>query len=376
MSESSSQEKTEKATPKRQRQARERGEVPRSRELLTATIVAAGVLCLMAFGGHMANQAAGLMRSGLSIDPALLDDPGQLSTAFGRMLVQSLWLILPLLIAALVATLAAPVLLGGWNVSAQAMKPDFGRVNPLKGLGRIFSANALVELGKALLKFGLLGGIAALFIWVSFGEFLQLALEDPASGMGHGVALVLRCFGWLFGGLLLIALIDAPYQWMAHQKKMRMTRQEVREEMKESEGRPEVKAKIRQLQMQMSQRRMMEKVPTADVIVVNPTHYAVALQYSAGKMRAPKVVAKGADHIAFLIRELGKQHKIPVLSAPPLARALYRGTELDQEIPAGLYETVAQVLGYVYRLRQWKGGPMPPVPQIGDVPGGEPDPAP
>jgi len=373
MSESSSQDKTEKATPKRQRQARERGEVPRSRELLTATIVAAGVLCLMAFGGHMANQAAAMLRGGLSFDPEMLNDPGQLPTAFGRMLVQALWMILPLLIAAMVATLAAPILLGGWNISVQALKPDFGRVNPVKGLGRLLSANALVELGKALLKFGLLGGIAAMFIYGSFTEFLQLSMEDPASGMAHGVDLVLRCFGWLFGGLLVIAFVDAPYQWLAHQKKMRMTRQEVREEMKESEGRPEVKSKIRQLQMQMSQRRMMEKVPTADVIVVNPTHYAVALQYSAGKMRAPKVVAKGADHMAFVIRELGKKHRIPVLSAPPLARALYRGTELDQEIPAGLYETVAQVLSYVYRLRQWRGGPAPQMPEIGDVPGGEPD---
>ncbi|AXQ28201.1 flagellar biosynthesis protein FlhB [Solimonas sp. K1W22B-7] len=376
MSESSGQEKTERATPKRQRDARKRGDIPRSRELATAAVLAVGVLSLWAFGGAIARRCAALMREGLSIDPAVLHTPQRLPTMFGEALVSSLWVLLPLMIALMGAVFAAPLLLGGFNFSVEALKPDFGRLNPVKGFGRIFSRNSLMEMLKAFLKFVLLGGLAGMFLWLSHGEFTGLSLEDPRAGIGHGLGLVLRCAIWLLGGLLVLAFIDAPYQWLAYQKKMRMTRQEVREEMKESEGRPEVKARIRQLQQQMASRRMMEQVPAADVIVTNPTHYAVALKYAAGEMRAPKVVAKGADEIARLIRELAAEHRIPVVSAPPLARALYRSTRLDQEIPAPLYEAVAQVLTYIYRLRQWRNGPAPSLPPIVDVPGGEPDPVP
>ena len=376
MSEAGGQEKTERATPKRQRDARKRGDIPRSRELATAAVLAVGVAALWAFGGAIASHCASLMREGLTIDPAVLESPQRLPSLFGEALVASLWVLMPLMIALMGAVFAAPVLLGGFNFSVEALKPDFGRLNPVTGMGRIFSKNSLMELLKALLKFALLGGIAGLFLWLSHGEFMGLSLEDPRAGIGHGLKLVLHCAIWLLGGLLLLAFIDAPYQWLTYQKKLRMTRQEVREEMKESEGRPEVKAKIRQMQHQMSSRRMMEQVPTADVIVTNPTHYAVALKYSAGEMRAPKVIAKGADEIAATIRALAAEHRIPVVSAPPLARALYRSTKLDQEIPAQLYEAVAQVLTYIYRLRQWRSGPAPALPPVVDVPGGEPDPVP
>jgi len=373
---SSAQERTERATPKRRRDARKRGEVARSRELLTAAVMIAGLAALWIFGEGIAARCVALMRGGLSIDPALLAQPARLPSLFGEALVSSLWALLPLLIAVLAAALLAPALIGGLVFAPAALKLDFTRLNPMSGLGRIFSMNSLVELGKALLKFGLLAGIAGLFLWLSHREFLELGLEDPRAGLGHGLQLLLRCANWLMGGLLLLAAIDAPYQLFRHLKQLRMTRQEVREEMKESEGRPEVKARIRQLQQQLSSRRMMEQVPKADVIVTNPTHYAVALQYSAGSMRAPKLVAKGADHIAAVIRELAVQHRIPIVSAPPLARALYRSTGLEQEIPAPLYEAVAQVLSYIYRLRQWRSGPAPQPPRIETVPGGEPDPPP
>lgn len=372
----SSQEKTERATPKRLREARKRGDLPRSRELTTAAVMAAGLLALWVSGGAIAQRCLVLMREGLRIDPAVLAAPQRLPALFGEALVSSLWVLLPLMVALLGAVFAAPMLLGGLNFSVEALKPDFGRLNPVAGFGRIFSKNSLMELLKALLKFALLGGIAALFLWMAHGEFLQLAKEDPRAGIGHGLSLLLRCSFWLLGGLLLLAFIDAPYQWLSYQKKMRMTRQQVREEMKESEGRPEVKARIRQLQQQAASRRMMEQVPNADVIVTNPTHYAVALQYKAGDMRAPKVIAKGADVLAATIRELAAEHRIPIVSAPPLARALYRSTKLDQEIPAQLYEAVAQVLTYIYRLRQWRSGPPPQLAPIVDVPGGEPDPVP
>lgn len=376
MAESGGQERTERATPKRQRDARKRGDIPRSRELGTAMVLAVGVGALWAFGGAIARRCASLMSEGLKIDPAVLESPQRLPALFGEALVSSLWVLLPLMVAVMGAVFAAPLLLGGLNFSVEALKPDFGRLNPVAGFGRIFSKNSLMELVKALLKFALLGGLASMFLWLSHDEFRGLSLEDPRAAIGHGLKLLLHCAFWLLGGLLLLAFIDAPYQWLAYQKKLRMTRQEVREEMKESEGRPEVKAKIRQMQHQMASRRMMEQVPTADVIVTNPTHYAVALKYSAGEMRAPKVIAKGADEIAATIRQLATEHRIPVVSAPPLARALYRSTKLDQEIPAPLYEAVAQVLTYIYRLRQWRSGPAPVLPAIVEVPGGEPDPVP
>jgi len=374
VSESSSQEKTERATPKRKRDARRRGDIPRSREMATALVLATGVGALWLTGGSIAQRCMALMRGGLSIDPALLEAPERLPVVFGQALVSSLWALLPLMIALLVAVFAGPMLLGGLSFSGEALKPNFGRLNPVAGFGRIFSKNSLMELLKALLKFVLLGGISALFLWLAHGQFMGLSMEDPRAGIGHGLDLVLHCAMYLLGGLLVLAFIDAPYQWLTYQTKLRMTRQEVRDEMKEAEGRPEVKAKIRQLQQQMASRRMMEQVPQADVIVTNPTHYAVALQYKSGEMRAPKVLAKGADLVAAAIRELATEHRIPIVSAPPLARALYRNTELDQEIPPTLYEAVAQVLTYIYRLRQWRSGPQPPPPQVGEVPGGEPDP--
>jgi len=198
---------------------------------------------------------------------------------------------------------------------------------------------------------------------------------DPVSAMAAAGSIIMSLLGWLALGLGVIAVLDVPWQWYRHGKELRMTRQEVRDEFKQSEGRPEVKAKIRQVQQALARRRMMDAVPTADVIVTNPTHYAVALRYSADRMRAPKVVAKGADVIAAAIRDLAREHRIPIVSAPPLARALYRSVALDQEIPAALFQAVAQVLSYVYQLRRWRAGtPAPLPPEIGDLPGGEVDP--
>lgn len=372
----SAQEKTERATPKRLREARKRGEVARSTELMSTAVLAAGLLALWIFGDRIAADAMALMRSSLAFDPAVLDQPAQLPAQFGAALARALASVLPLLLAVLAAVLLAPALIGGWVFAPEAVKLDFSRLNPVQGLGRIFSAHSLIELGKALLKFALLGGIAGGFLWASHAETLRLGLADLHAGLGHGVGLLLACVGWLLGGMLLIAGIDAPYQRLRHNKRLRMTRQEVRDEYKESEGRPEVKARLRQRQQQLATGRMMEAVAGADVVVTNPTHYAVALQYQAGAMRAPKVVAKGAGEIAAAIRERAAAHGVPLLSAPPLARALYRSTPLDQEIPATLYEAVAQVLGYIYRLRDWREGERPAPPEFDAVPGGEPDPEP
>ena len=373
MSQSSSQEKTESASPKRRSEARKRGQVPRSRELTTALVMAGGAGLLISAGGDIVIGAQQLMSSSLNLDPGVLADPGQLPMILGRVYGKAMHLMMPVLLGLLVMAIVGPMLLGGWNFSMQAVMPDLNRINPLTGLGRIFSLNSLMELLKSLLKFIVLGAVAGTAWWASRGELIGLSSEPAAQGLAHAGSLFTHSFAFLCGALLLIALLDVPYQLWQYEKQLKMTKQELRDEYKESEGRPEVKARVRQIQREMSRRQMMEKIPTADVIVTNPTHYAVALKYVADKSRAPIVVAKGADQIAFAIRELGKQNRIPILEAPPLARALYRSTELDQEIPTTLYAAVAQVLSYVYQLRMYRSGPPPVMPDIGDVPGGELD---
>lgn len=371
-----SQDRTERATPKRERDARQKGQVVRSRELTTAVLIAGGAAVLIGQGGDMVAEAVGLMRRALSFDPAQLMDSSDLPARFGSLLRAGFMLALPLLVLGFLGALFGPLLLGGWNFSAQAMLPQVSRLNPLAGLGRIFSSQALVDLGLGLLKVVVLGGIGVAVLWSARPELTGLAVMDAGPGMAQAGGVVFRVFGWMALGLALIAVLDVPWQIHRHRKQLRMTKQEIREEFKQAEGRPEVKAKIRQAQEAIARRRMMQQVPTADVIVTNPTHYAVALKYAAGKMRAPRVVAKGADLIATNIRELAREHGVPVVSAPPLARALYRSVELEQEIPAQLFQAVAQVLTYVYQLRNWRGGTAAPAaPEIGDVPGGEPDPA-
>ncbi len=372
---SQDQDKTERATPKRERDAREKGQVARSRELTTAVLIAGGTAVLIAQGAHMTTQAAQLLRDALSIDPAALASTADMARVPGRVLRAGLMIVAPILALGFASALVGPLLLGGWNFSAKALVPDFSRLDPLAGLGRIFSGRALMDLLLGLMKVTVLGGIGAAVLWSQRTQLASLARMDALPAMASAGSSVLSLLGWLALGLAVIAALDAPWQWYRHGKQLRMTRQEVRDEYKQAEGRPEVKAKIRQAQQAASKRRMMDAVPTADVIVTNPTHYAVALRYSAGKMRAPKVVAKGADVVAASIRDLAREHHVPIVSAPPLARALYRSVPLDQEIPAQLFQAVAQVLSYVHQLRRWRAGtPAPREPDVGDVPGGEIDP--
>ena len=375
MSESSAQDKTEKATPKRERDAREKGQVARSRELTTAVLIAGGAGVLIGTGPDMVAGAMQLMRRALTIDPSLLGSSADLAGHFGTLLRAGLMIAMLLLALGFIGALLGPLLLGGWNFSSQATMPQFSRINPGAGLARIFSSQALVDLALGMLKVLVLGGIGAVVLWSSRPEMMSLSGMDAGPAMAWSGSTIMRIFGWMSLGLATIAALDVPWQILRHRKQLRMTKQEIRDEYKQAEGRPEVKAKIRQAQEAIARGRMMQQVPLADVIVTNPTHYAVALKYSAGKMRAPKVVAKGADLVAQRIRELGRENRVPIVSAPPLARALYRAVELDQEIPAALFQAVAQVLTYVYQLRNWRGGTPPPVaPEVGDVPGGEPDP--
>ena len=365
-------DKTERATPKRLREARERGELPRSRDLASAVVIGAGVAVLLGAGSGIALRAQHWMALALNPDRALLSDGAKMVEWLGSVALGGFFIVLPLLVAGMVAALVGPMALGGWNFSAKALRFDINRVNPVQGLGRMFSSQALVELVKGLTKAGLLGALACAYLWKHRDGFMALSRMDVAPALAAGVGLALQGLLWLCGGLLLLAAIDAPYQWFSHARKLRMSKQEVRDEYKQAEGSPEVKGRIRRLQAERSRRRMMEAVPSADVIVTNPTHYAVALKYDADKMRAPRVVAKGADHVALAIRELAKTYRVPTVEAPPLARALYRGAEVGDEIPMALYAAVAQVLTYIYRLRQFatttqRPGTRTAPPELGDL---------
>jgi flagellar biosynthetic protein FlhB len=269
----------------------------------------------------------------------------------------------PVLGLTLVAALLAPMAIGGWNLSFGVLAPDFTRLSPIAGFARMFSMRGVVELAKAFIKFALCAVIAVIFLWHKTGEMLGLGAEPTGAAVGHAISLSGQALLAISAGLALIAAIDVPWQIFQHMKQLRMTRQEIREEMKESDGNPEVKGRIRQMQQTLAKRRMMQEVPKADVVVTNPTHFSVALRYDDKRMRAPIVVAKGADAVAARIREIATENKIPILEAPPLARALFRSVDLNREVPANLYVAVAQVLTYVYQLRAaQRAGGVPPTP--------------
>lgn len=356
------QEKTEEPSLKRLQDAREKGNVPRSRELATVAVFGAGVASLLAMGGSVTVQAKDWMRSALSPDIALLESPQDMFGYTGDLLLGFLWILAPLMLATLLACFIAPAVMGGFNFATKGLVPDLKKLDPMAGLKRIYGPEGLAELLKSLLRVLLVGGAATLFLWPAMPRLramLHQPLEQAAAG---GMKFALWMLMATTAAMLLVALVDAPYQKWNWRRKLMMTRQELREEMKESEGRPEVKGRIRQLQHEMSQRRMMEDLPTADVVVVNPTHYAVALKYDGDAMRAPRVIAKGVDEMALRIREVAGQHRITLVEAPPLARVLYREADIGQEIPVKLYAAVAQVLSYVYQLRTWRAGT--PQPQL------------
>ena len=361
------QEKTEKPTGKRLRKAYDQGNIPRSRELGTAVVFGTMVVTLMSLGSSLGQGAQGWMRSALSPDLGLLESPDRMFGHFGLQLLKLMWVVAPLMVLCLLACLVSPLIMGGLHFKANVLTLKLNRLNPLTGLKRMWGPQSLPELTKSLLRVIFLGIATSL----TMAHGIDVLLTMSHQGLEDAARTGLRFAGTVLvaGAVALAALaaLDAPYQKWNWTRQLKMTRQEVREEMKESDGNPQVKAKIRQMQMRMSQRRMMEAVPTADVVVVNPTHYAVALKYEGGKMRAPTLVAKGVDHMAFRIRELAQDNKVTIVSAPPLARALYREGDLGQEIPVRLYAAVAQVLSYVYQLRAWRSGVNKALPELGSI---------
>jgi flagellar biosynthesis protein FlhB len=344
-------ERTEEPSPKRLQDARERGQVPRSRELTNFATMIGGSAMLVAMGGTLSSRMSQMMRQGLSIDAGQLRDPDSMFAFLGQACISAITVLLPVFGALTVLVLLAAIALGGWNFSAQAMVPDFTRLSPLAGLKRLFGVRGASELGKALMKCAVVGGVCAAIVSAIFGDVLSLAHMETRAAIGHGAGLVSWAFVWLCASMALVAMVDVPLQLYQFKSALRMTRQEVRDEAKESDGRPETKQRIRQLQQVIARRRMMHKVPTADVVLVNPTHFAVALKYDPKMMRAPRVVAKGADLVAQNIRRIAAEHRVPVFESPKLTRALYRSTDLNKEIPAGLYVAVAQVLSYIFRVR-------------------------
>ena len=344
-------ERTEDPSPRRLQEARERGQVPRSRELTTFAIMLGGSATLVAVGGSLTSHLQQVMRRGMSIDAQALSDTHSMVDFLTEAGISAVTALLPLFGALIVLVLLASILIGGWNFSGQALVPDFMRLSPLSGLKRVFGLQGASELGKALLKLLMVGGVCATVIWWVFGDALSLGRMTPRAAIGRGAGLLSWSFVWLCASLALVAAVDVPLQLFQFNRSLRMTRQELRDESKELDGRPEIKARIRQMQQALSRRRMMHKVPHADVVVVNPTHFAVALKYDAKKMRAPRVLAKGVDLVAANIRRIAEEHRVPVFESPKLARALYRTTDLDKEIPQGLYMAVAQVLSYIFRVR-------------------------
>ena len=366
-------DKSEEPTGKRLEEARKKGQIARSRELGTLAVTLGGAAALLMFGAQIGEAMLGLMRENFSLSREMLQDEGAMARQLLRTGMEALLAVQPFLITLAIASVVGNIALSGWLFSAEALQPKFSRMNPLEGLKRMFSKKSLVELLKALAKFVVILMVALAVLRSDREDLLAIANEPVESAILHAVTVTGWSLLWLACGLILIAAVDVPFQLWDNKQKLMMTKQEVKDEYKDSEGKPEVKSKIRQLQRQMAERRMMQQVPEADVVITNPTHFAVALKYDPAKGNAPVMLAKGGDFLALKIREIAQEHKVTLLESPALARAVYYSTEIDQEIPAGLYLAVAQVLAYVYQLKQFRAGkgkrpdPLPDLPIPSDL---------
>ncbi|MFD1121254.1 flagellar biosynthesis protein FlhB [Methylophilus flavus] len=364
----SDMEKTEDASPKRLEKAREDGDIPRSRELAACAVLFTSGMAIMMLGKPMGEALKDVLRQGLRFDQAMAFEPALLITHLLKVVEQVMWAFLPLAVIIVAVAVASPILVGGWVMSQKSLMPNFGKLNPIKGLSNLFSKNSLVELVKSLAKTILVASVGYTIVKKDLQPMLGLSEMPLESGISAINDYMVTGFLTIASALVLIAVIDVPYQLYQYAQKHKMTKQELKDEAKEAEGSPEVKGRIRQQQREMARRRMMSNIPTADVVITNPTHYAVAIRYKEGESGAPIVVAKGMDAIALKIREIAAEHNVMTMESPKLARALFAHTELEREIPQALYAAVAEILAYVFQLRVFKqhGGVRPPVPA--DVP--------
>ncbi|EGR2794592.1 flagellar biosynthesis protein FlhB [Vibrio navarrensis] len=361
MAESDGQERTEDATPRRLQQAREKGQVARSKELASASVLIVGAVALMWFGEPLARALFKIMGRLFDLTREEIFDTAKLLDIAGGAITALLVPLLLTLITLFIAAVIGAAGVGGISFSAEAAMPKLSKMNPLSGLKRMVGLQSWVELIKSILKVGLVTGVAIYLIQASQADLIQLSMDVYPQNIFHSLDILLNFILLISCSLLIVVAIDIPFQIWQHADQLKMTKQEVKDEYKDTEGKPEVKGRIRMLQREAAQRRMMADVPTADVIVTNPEHFSVALRYKQGTDRAPVVVAKGSDHMAMKIREVAREHDIYIVPAPPLARALYYTTELEQEIPEGLFTAVAQILAYVFQLKQYRrrGGHRP-----------------
>lgn len=369
-------EKTEQPTGRRLEQAREDGQVARSRELTTYVGLMAGGVGLWLMGSSLSQQLTKLMRDSLTLDTELAFHSELLLPHLHTLTQETLLAFAPLLLIMLAAALLSPLLLNGWLFTLKPLQPNLGKLDPIAGLARFFSTHSLMELLKAIAKAMIVGGIGTWAIWHNRDAVILLMAQPLSAAIPQLGGLMWGVFIAIMGGMLLIVAVDVPFTLYEHNKKLMMTKEEVRQDARETEGDPMVKGRIRSLQREAARRRMMAAIPTADVVVTNPTHYAVALKYietdapaNAGRsgrrvMSAPVVVAKGSHLLALRIREIAMENNVPILEAPPLARALHKHTDLGQSIPEALYTAVAEVLAYVYQLRRYEkhGGARPQEP--------------
>jgi flagellar biosynthetic protein FlhB len=352
MAEDSGQEKNEEPTQKRLDDAKKKGQIARSRELNTFVMLIVSAWLLMSQGGRVGHGLITMMQNNFHVSRDVIFEPQTTIVFFKQAMHDGLLLIAPILAILTVAAIVAPISLGGWIFSMDSIAPKFDKLDPIKGLPKLFSMNGLVELGKAMIKISLVGLVGWLLFNSLFAELLGLSSEPMEQAIIHALKLIAHSFLILSGALILIAAIDVPYQLHKHSQDLKMSMQEIKDENKESEGNPEVKGRIRRTQMEIAQNRMMQEVPNADVIVTNPSHYAIALKYDEASGTAPIMLAKGVDLIAAQIRNIALENNVPLVAAPPLARALYYSTEIDNEIPQGLYLAVAQVLAYIFQLKE------------------------
>ncbi|MFD2180245.1 flagellar biosynthesis protein FlhB [Veronia pacifica] len=356
MAESDGQERTEEATPRRREQAREKGQVPRSRELASASVLVIGAIALMWFGQDLGAAIMKVMAEMFSLSREEIYDVHRLWLILSNSIWYLFWPLAIILITLFVAALVGAAGVGGVSFSWEAARPKLSKMNPLSGIKRMFGKQSLVELIKSILKVTLVSGMAVLIMWSNLDDFHQLTLEQFPTNLYHAMEMLLDFVLLICLSLLIVVAIDIPFQIWQHNEQLKMTKQEIKDEFKDTEGKPEVKGRIRMLQREMAQRRMMAEIPTADVVITNPEHYSVALRYDSAMDRAPVVVAKGIDFTAMKIREIATEYDIDIVPAPPLARAVYYSTELEQQIPDGLFTAVAQLLAYVFQLKQFKKG--------------------
>ena len=367
-SENSSEDRTLEPSAKRLADARREGQVPRSRYLSHLMVLGTAVLGLSMVGTRVAQACHGVLVRGLSFDSTAVSDPARMGTRLAGLTVDAAWAVLPLLAALMAASVAAPLVIGGWNFAPGTVAPRFERLDPVQGLQRFFSLAALLDLGKVALVAILLSMVGANFIASHMDDIASLSLQSLPAAASHLGSILLAAFMLLAGTLAASAAIDVPYQITHYRSRLRMTVQEARQEEKEAQGDPRVKMQVKRAMREMARKRMMAAVPKADVVVTNPTHFAVALKYLQARHRAPVVVAKGMGEVAERIKALAAEHGVPRLEAPPLARALYRHVEIGAEIPSALYTAVAQVLAYVYQLKRWREGGAERPQEPADIP--------